>query len=188
MIKYITIFKSKRAIFGPFSCKKLYQLSHNWSNLPKQDWIIVSQLPSIKCAWRYPPWISRNEFSMKSATEFPTLHHLSSKCDILTIVTLNWAKLGPMETRNLDLPRNTKFEEIQAMKGLQRARRMRVAPGIIASAHQDVSHLPLLFPYKYLPLPPPPLGISNLQTPKKFFRLRNTFSLSLFFYFFCLYS
>lgn len=114
-------FHVKKSCFSAVLCRILFQHSHNWSNFPEQAWCMVSQIPSIKSARWYLPRIRRNEFFKKSATKFPTLHHLTSRCEISMTVTSNWARLGPMETRHLDLSRDIKFEEIRAWKGLQTA-------------------------------------------------------------------
>ena len=75
---------------------------------------MISRLPLTKMARQYLPWIGRNEFvSRKSVAEFLTLHHLSSRCDILATITLNQVRLEPMETIHLELSRDIKFEEIR---------------------------------------------------------------------------
>jgi len=76
-------------------------------------------MPLTKWAQRYLPWIERNEFFKKSVTEFPTLRHLSSRCDILATLTPNWTRLESMETRHPYLSRDINFEEIRAQKDLQ---------------------------------------------------------------------
>ena len=60
----------------------------------------MSLMPLTKRAQQYLPWIERNEFFKKSVAEFPTLYHLSSKCDILATLTPNLTRLEPMETRH----------------------------------------------------------------------------------------
>ena len=58
-------------------------------------------------------------FLRKNDIEFPTLRHLPSKHDILTIVTPNLTWLEPIETRHIELSRGINFEEIEAQKGPQ---------------------------------------------------------------------
>ena len=58
-------------------------------------------------------------FSRKSVAEFLTLHHLSSRCDILATITPNRVRLEPMETIHSKLSKDIKFEEIRDCKGLQ---------------------------------------------------------------------
>ena len=67
--------------------------------------------------------IERNDFFNKSVVEFFALRHLSSRSNILEIITPNRARLESMETRHPELSRDIKFEEIGAQKCLQIAAR-----------------------------------------------------------------
>ena len=82
---------------------------------------MMSYLPSIKKARRYLSWIGRNEIFKNSATKFPTFCLFTFKRDISMTVASNHMRSEPMETRHQYLSRDTKFEEIQALKDLQTA-------------------------------------------------------------------
>ena len=87
--------------------------------MPETNLSIMSHLIFVKRARRYLLRSRRNEFSKKSAIKFPILRYLPSRRDILMIVAPKHTRSRPMETRHLDLSRDTKFEEIQSPKDLQ---------------------------------------------------------------------
>ena len=53
-------------------------------------------------------------FSRKSVPKFPTLHHLSSRRDILEIAAPNQSRPEFMETIHSELSKDIKFEEIRS--------------------------------------------------------------------------
>ena len=106
--KCLTIFRSKRAVFGPFSHKKLYQLRNNWGIRLYRIEVWCVKYLSQKKTQRYLSWIERNEFFKKSIARFPTLRHPSSKCNILTTIAPNQIRLELMEIRHLEISKDIK--------------------------------------------------------------------------------
>lgn len=93
---------------------KTNEISRNCTNSARRDllekyWSMMCNPLSIKRARQYLPRIGRNEFFMNIATKFPTMHRLSSKCNISMTVAPNHTSPRPMETNHLELSRDTKI-------------------------------------------------------------------------------
>ena len=96
----------------------------NWARIGTNSWIVLKNkvlANFTKRAQRYQHWIERYEFFKKRCSEFSTLHHLPSKCDISTTLASNRTRLGLLETRHPKLSMHIQFKENGARKGLQTA-------------------------------------------------------------------
>ena len=68
---------SKRVVFRPFCAKYCTNAATIGAIFLNKNGVSNT---FHKKGTTYPSWIRRNEFFKKSATEFPTLHHLPSRC------------------------------------------------------------------------------------------------------------
>ena len=114
-----SFFRSKMAVFGAFTCKNCT----NWATVGA---IRINKIELWFLDYLSEKWLDNichgleeMNFSRKSVAEFLTLHHLSSRCDILATITPNRVRLEPMETIHSKLSKDIKFEEIRDCKGLQ---------------------------------------------------------------------